>query len=155
MSPFGSDSAQAASATWNASPTNGNWEATGAEDNWSTGPATFPGDISGSTTNTDVATFLTSGTTTISINSTAGNTSPLNIGGITFGNVAYASAFTIGSTTGNALWLSSGGQIGISSGRSVAGATETINAPHCFAASNATSAGAYVSAMPPAWRGIF
>ena len=135
-------SVEAASATWNASPTNGIWEAAGVENNWSTGAATFPGAL-GSLTNADVATFLTSATTTISINSTAGNSSGLGIGGIAFGNVASASAFTIGTTGGNSLLLSSGGQISISSGRTVAGAAEIINAPIVLEPASGTTAGTY------------
>ncbi len=95
-------SAQAASATWNTSPTNGIWEAAGTENNWSTGAGLFPGAI-GTTNNTDTATFSsTSSTTSISINSTAGNTSALNVGSIVFTG-ASLSAFTIGSTGGNTL----------------------------------------------------
>ena len=54
-------SARAASATWDASPTNGDWEATGAEADWSTGAGLFPGALN-AVANTDVATFLTSST---------------------------------------------------------------------------------------------
>ncbi|MEO7931558.1 MAG: autotransporter-associated beta strand repeat-containing protein, partial [Chthoniobacterales bacterium] len=135
-------SAQAAPATWNASPTIGNWEAAGAEDNWSTGPGTFPGALS-SITDSDTATFLTSSGTTIAINATASNATSLGIGSITFGVVASASAFTIGTTGGNSLLLGNGGQIGISSGRTVTGATETVNAPLVLEPASATTAGAY------------
>lgn len=137
-------SAHAASGTWSSTPTNGIWEATGIEANWLTGAATFPGDTSGTTTNTDVATFSgTSSITAIAINSTAGNSTPLNLGGITFTGPSK-SAYTIGSTGGNALWLSSGGQIVISgAGSSVAGNTETVNAPIVLQPATSTTAGSY------------
>src|ERR1700761_1339740 len=101
-------SAHAANGTWQASPTNGNWEASGTENNWGTAGA-FPGQVGG-TTNADTATFLNSGTTSIAIDSTAGNTGTLNIKSISFGAATTAlSSFTIGATGGNALLLTSGG----------------------------------------------
>jgi fibronectin-binding autotransporter adhesin len=139
-------SAQAASATWNASPTTSVWEATGTESNWLTGIATFPGDISGGVTNTDVATFFGIGnTTTLAINATAENTTPLNIAGIIFSG-PDKSAYTIGSTTGNPLWLSSGAsnQIVISGASSSGtGNTQTVNSPLVLQPATATSAGTY------------
>jgi len=118
----------AASATWSATPTNGFWEAAGAENNWGTGAGTFPGATSGSTS-TDVATFLASSGTTISINASTSNVLELNIASITFGvSGGTPSSFTIGSTSGNALLLSNSGTIMLSSG--ITGTvTETVNAP--------------------------
>jgi hypothetical protein len=75
----------AASAGWDASPTDANWVATGGENNWSTGAATFPGATSG-TASADVATFgVASSLTNITINSLT-----LNIGSITFSGAAAA-----------------------------------------------------------------
>ncbi len=138
-------SSQAASATWNATPTNGFWEAAGAENNWSTGAATFPGALN-ATTNTDVATFLTSNTTTIAINSSAGNSSPLGIGGIVFGvSGSTPSAFTIGSggaNGGNSLLLDSGSNITFASG--VTGTTtQIVNAPLVLQPASGILAGTY------------
>src|SRR5688500_12322550 len=138
LSPLGSQLAQAASATWSATPTNGMWEAAGAEANWSTGAGPFPGTTSGATNSTDVATFTgVSNVTAISVNSTAGNSLPLNLGGMTFTG-ANKSSWTIGSTTGNALWFTATNandntstlQTVISgAGSSGTGGTETINSP--------------------------
>ncbi len=135
-------STQAASATWNASPTNGVWEAAGAENNWLTGPGTFPGALN-AITGFDVANFLTSSVTTVTINSTAGNTSPLGIGSITFGAVASPSAFTIGTVGGNSLLLANGGSIAILSGSTVEGAIQTINAPLVLQPASNSTAGTY------------
>lgn len=138
------NSVYAASGTWSGNPTNGFWEATGAESNWSTGSGTFPGDNSGVTNNADVATFSgSSAITAISVNSSGGNILPLNLAGITFTGPSK-SAYTIGSTGGNALWLSSGGQILISgAGSSVAGNTGTVNAPIVLQPVSGTAAGTY------------
>lgn len=115
-------SAFAASGSWNASTTDGNWETTGT--NWSNGAGLFPGAITG-TTSTDIATFLSSSTTSIAING-----SPLNVKGITFGATSTAlSAFTIGTTSGNALLLTSNGTITYLAGTTSTGTDETINAP--------------------------
>jgi hypothetical protein len=46
--------------TWLAAPDNGNWEAAGNTTNWSNGKNKNPGDNTGTTTNQNVATFLTS-----------------------------------------------------------------------------------------------
>jgi len=117
-------STQAASATWNLNPTDGNWVATGSENNWTTGTALFPG----STTllnSTDVATFDSSSITTININSAS-----LNVLSITFGGTATAlSAYTIGTTSGNSLFLSSGGSITLAVDATPTATTEAINAP--------------------------
>ncbi|MEY4242462.1 MAG: hypothetical protein RLZZ245_47 [Verrucomicrobiota bacterium] len=130
------DTSQAASATWNATPTNGIWEAAGAEANWSTGAGTFPGAI-GTTNNTDLATFTTSSQTTISINSTAGNASPLNIGKIAITG-ASPSAFTFGDSGangGNALLFTVNGTTANSSDANIymngtgTAANQTFNAP--------------------------
>lgn len=136
--------ASAASGTWQATPTNANWEAAGAEINWNTGAGTFPGDILGSTTNLDVATFLSSTQTNISINSSTPNSAPLNLGGITFGVAgSVPSSFTIGATNGNALSLSSSGITQIVSGIGGANITQTINAPMILQGASATTAGSY------------
>lgn len=120
--------AQAANATWSATPTNANWESTGSENNWNTG-AVFPGSTS-TTNNTDTALFLNSSGTSILINSTAGNSSPLNIKSITFGQTATAiNAFTIGTTGGNELLLTTGGTISFAADTIPTNTTETINAP--------------------------
>ena len=133
---FQTDSAHAASATWNATPTNGIWETAGAEANWSTGAATFPGAI-GTTNNADLATFTTSSQTTISINSTAGNSSALNIGKIAITG-ASPSAFTFGSSganAGNALLFTANDNTGNSSDANIymngtgTAANQTFNAP--------------------------
>lgn len=135
----------AANATWTATPTNAVWEAAGAENNWSTGAASFPGALN-ALTNADVATFLTSNTTTVAINSTTGNTSPLGIRGINFGVSASApDSFTIGSAGangGNALLLGSSGTIQIVSG-ATGTTTQTVNAPLILQPLTATSTGAY------------
>lgn len=137
-----SPAARAASATWSASPANGNWEASGAESNWTSGAGLFPGDTSGATTNADVATFLSSTTTSIAINATSPNASALNLGGITFGvSGSVPSSFTIGSTGGNALGFSNGAVTQIVSGITGANVTETINAPLVLQPASATTAG--------------
>jgi fibronectin-binding autotransporter adhesin len=122
--------AQAASATWSATPTNADWEAAAGQTNWGTVAGTYPG--STTTFNSDIGTFLTSNTTSIAINSSTGNSSSLYIGGITFGaasNTAF-NAFTIGTTGGNGLALNTGGAISIAGDTSLtANITETINAP--------------------------
>ena len=126
VTALGGTHALAASATWNASPTDGNWVTTpGGENNWSTGASAFPG--STTTTSTDTATFLSSSVTSININS-----SSLTIGGITFGAGA-TNSFTIGSTTGNSLFLAAttatSGSITFASDTAASGLTETIDAP--------------------------
>ena len=94
----------AASATWSATPTDANWVTVSTETNWSTGAGAYPGSTSG-VTNTDVATFNSASTQ----NSITINSPTLNIGSITFSS--GAGAYTIGSTSGNSLLLTSGGTI--------------------------------------------
>jgi fibronectin-binding autotransporter adhesin len=136
-------SANAASATWSATPTDSTWEASGSENNWSTGPATFPGSTS-ATTSTDVATFAgTSTQQTITISS-----SSLNIGSIVFGSAtgATAGAYTIGTASGtNPLLLTNGGSI-IDFDTQASNITyQTINAPLTLENSGGglTGSGAY------------
>ena len=126
----------AASATWTGA-TDGNWVTSGSENNWTTGLGTYPGVISTTPpyTNADIGTFSTASTnTSVTINS-----ANLNIGGINF-NTNSASAYTIGSTSGNALLLTSGGTIQIFS--SVAN-IETVNAPLVIEPASSTTAGTY------------
>jgi autotransporter-associated beta strand protein len=155
LSPLALQSAQAASGNWNASPTNGVWEAAGTENNWSTGAATFPGTTaSGSITNTESATFnAVSSVTNISIDATSSNAFSLNLGTIGFTGSALSN-YTIGSTTGNALVMTSNANQGATTtqifvsggGRSGASTAviETINAPIVIAPQTSTSAGFYV-----------
>jgi fibronectin-binding autotransporter adhesin len=135
---FSSRVAQAAgSATWNSSPTNGNWITTGGANNWSTGASNFPGSTS-ATGNLDVATFGSSSTTSITINSTT-----LDVGSLLFDGAA--SAYTIG-TNSNTLLLSSSGTIALgSTGTSFSNANtvETIAAPLLLEPASATTAGVY------------
>jgi fibronectin-binding autotransporter adhesin len=116
--------AHAANATWTGS-SDGNWVTSGSENNWSGGVATFPGAQSG-TTNTDTATFLSGGATTVAINS-----STVNLRQITFGaSTGALSSYTIGSTSsGGSLVLTSGGQIAFVNNSTATNITETINAP--------------------------
>ena len=132
-----SASANGGSATWLVAPKNGAWMPNGSNANWSSGGGNFPG-TAGTTTNTDVATFLTSNTTTISQ-----NVSTLNLESIEFGvSGSTPSAFTLGTTAGNAFLLSSGGHVSILSG--VTGSvTETINAPIVLEPATSSTAGAY------------
>ncbi len=147
-------SAHAVSGTWSATPTNGNWQAAAGETNWSSGEATFPGDISGGTTNTDSATFsLDSSITAIAINASSPNSQPLNIGSIGFTGNNLATNYTIGTNGGNTLLVTSNTsadsatrQIFISgAGRNAptAAITETIAAPVILAPQTSTTAGFY------------
>lgn len=142
-----SHSTWAADAIWNTSPTNGNWEAVGGENNWDTGANTFPGALN-SLTNGDVARFHTSSTTTIAIDATTSNSSPLGIAGIKFGiSGSTPSSFTIGSTSGNSLLLSSGGTtdhtISFLSGITGTNITQTVDAPLVLEPASSTTAGTY------------
>ena len=111
-----------ANQTWSGA-TNENW---GTATNWVGGAA--PG-ISGGSTSTDVATFLTSSMLSPTITNSSGTASVYNIFGINFGvSGSTPSAFTIGATGGSALDLTSGGTIQILSGVT-GGITETVNAP--------------------------
>jgi fibronectin-binding autotransporter adhesin len=101
---------------WSSTATSGTWQITG---NWVAG--SVPGATSG-TTNTDSATFnSTSSTTTIVPDLNR------NLKNITFDT--NAAAYTIGTTSGNSLLLSSGGGIVIGSTFSGSHLPETINAP--------------------------
>jgi fibronectin-binding autotransporter adhesin len=86
-------SAQAASATWLATPNSNNWIAGGTTNNWSTGAGTFPGSTSG-TSSADIASFTNTSTIT-----TINCASAFVIGGITF-DTANASAYTIKTSVG-------------------------------------------------------
>ncbi|MGB8352308.1 MAG: autotransporter-associated beta strand repeat-containing protein, partial [Chthoniobacteraceae bacterium] len=111
--------ANAASATWNASPTDGNWVTDGSENNWGTGVGTSPGATSG-TTNTDTATFNNaSATTAITINSPT-----LNVDNITFDTAT--GSYTL---SGGGLLLTAGGTIQLSGTVTSTGKTETIGTP--------------------------
>lgn len=132
--------ADGGSATWLPTPTTGNWiPDNGNNPNWTTGNNKFPGSTS-VLTNTDTATFLTSNTTTIGINSTT-----LNFGSLTFGSTTTApSSYTIGATNGNSLLLTSSGQISLSSGFTGAtNLTELINAPIVMEPPSNVTAGTY------------
>jgi autotransporter-associated beta strand protein len=109
--------ALAASSTWSSTATSGAWQSTG---NWIGG--TVPGATSG-TTNTDTATFNNAGNGQSSIIPDPGR----NLENITFDTAA--AAYTIGTTGGNALVLTSVGQTQIASTFSGSNVTETINAP--------------------------
>jgi autotransporter-associated beta strand protein len=125
------------SATWSASPTNGNWVPGALETNWSTGAGNFPGATSG-LTNADTATFAGASTQLlITINS-----STLNVKSITFSGSAEP-AYTIGSTGGNSLLLSSGGAISILSSTTGASITNSVNAPLVLEPASPTAAGTY------------
>jgi fibronectin-binding autotransporter adhesin len=127
------------SLTWSASPSSANWIASGGDNNWGTAN-TYPGSITG-TTNADTAIFTSSSTTAINSGSS------LNIGNITFGasgNPALSS-FTINSTAGSSLLLSSGGSISLIANTAATNITDTISAPivlegsYIFTNSNATA----------------
>ena len=121
-------------ATWLVTPTSANWVTTPSETNWSSGAGNYPGDIA-STTNADTATFLTSNTTTINVNT------PVNIKNITFGVASNTpSSFTIGTTAGNALLLTTGGQIQLSGSITGTNITETVNSPLIIEGSGSTQA---------------
>lgn len=125
--------AHAASATFNPTPANNNF---GNGANWSTGAA--PGVNDGTTINTDTATFSAALT-----NAFGTAASPLlidmnrNLQNITFSG-ATASAYVIGTTSGNPLLLTSGGTIS-----SAAANIETVNAPLVLEPASATTAGTY------------
>lgn len=125
-----------------ANAANGTWDGGGPDANWTssanwTGDVASPGSTSG-TGNTDVATF----------NSAIANTwgapgtpividSPtLGLGGITFGTSSVGN-YTIGTTDGNALHLTSGGVIQILD-TATNNPTETISAPLVIVGDGAT-----------------
>ena len=116
MAALGGTEGSAQAATWSGT-TDNTWATGGTGGNWTNAAA--PGAASG-TTNTDTALF----------NSSPANKSPSidagrNIQNITF-DTASVGAYTIGTTAGNALLLTSGGTIQMTS--AVAN-SETINAP--------------------------
>jgi autotransporter-associated beta strand protein len=120
----------AADANWTSS-TSGSWS---VGSNWSTGTA--PGSTS-LTTNMDVVTidqFASGGALTITVDK-----ANQNIGGILF---ALNGEDFIGSTTGNALLLSSGGAIKVVPGLLTA-SIDTINAPLVLEAASSTTGGIY------------
>lgn len=117
----------AANGTWTGGGGNGTWE---VSSNWSGG---VPGATSG-TTNTDVATF--DGTTQTTVTNDANR----NLGGITFTGSSVA-AYTIGTTGGNALSLSSGGAITTVS--STSNVKQTVNAPLILEGASSSSDGSY------------
>jgi fibronectin-binding autotransporter adhesin len=124
------------SATWSSSPTDGNWVTSGSENNWSTGKDNYPGSTSG-TTNTDIATFSSASSTTTSI---VINSATLNIGGIVFSGSSQPT-YTIGTTAGNSLFLSNGGQI--SNTATGGSATADVNAPLVLEPASSATPGAY------------
>ena len=126
-------------AIWLGTAANANWIPGTGNANWGLGGNRFPGTTTGRT-NTHAATFLTSSSPLISINSTS-----LNVKNLTFGvSGSEPSSFTIGSPGGNSLFLTSGGAISIPAGTSAgAGHTETVNAPLVLEPTSATTAGDY------------
>jgi fibronectin-binding autotransporter adhesin len=134
-------SAFAASQIWDGDGTNANWSTSA---NWVSSVGGVPGATSG-TTNTDVATF------NAAIANTWGLTgSPIlintyrNIGGISF--TLAAGNYHIGTTTGNALDLTSGGTIQILSALAATNAVQTVRAPLIIQGANGTYAFANNSA---------
>ena len=106
----------AASGTWSSTAASGSWQTT---TNWLSG--IVPGATSG-TTNTDTATFnSTSSTTLISPDSNR------NLQNIIFDT--SAAEYTVGLSIGNALLLTSGGEIQIASTFSGVGVSEGVGAP--------------------------
>jgi fibronectin-binding autotransporter adhesin len=131
--------AHAASQTWTNTGASANWS---DSSNWGGNPA--PGSTS-STTNTDVATFnLPVGTFGTSGNPVVIDQTTQNIGGISFDTAA--GPYTIGSTSGNSLLLTSGGTVQILSSFSGTGATQTINAPLTIEPTSPTTIGTYTFA---------
>jgi autotransporter-associated beta strand protein len=127
--------------TWLSAPDTGDWEPIGKNTtNWSNGKNKNPGDNSGTTTNPDTATFNNAS----SITSIVINVAPLNIKNITFDT--SAASYTIGTTAGNSLLLSSGGTIQIASTFSGTSKTETINAPIVLEPLTSGTAGSYTFA---------
>src|SRR5258708_4281711 len=106
----------AASGTWNSTATTGAWQ---TSTNWLSG--NIPGATSG-TTNADTATFNSTSSTTSIVPDAA-----RNLENITFDSSAVA--YTIGTTGGNGLLLTAGGEIQIASTFSGSNLTETVNAP--------------------------
>ena len=124
-------SAFAANSTWDGSEADANWS---TALNWSAGA---PGATTG-TTSADIATFNTA------IANTWGSTALIpiivdanrNISGLNF-NLA-ADAYFIGSTAGNPLLLSSGGEMQRNTGITGTSINQTINAPLVIQGANGT-----------------
>ena len=115
LGPWGST--LAASGTWSSTAATGAWQ---TAMNWVS--QIVPGAASGTTTNTDTATF-NSGSTTTSIVPDLNR----NLENIIFDTLA--SAYTIGTTGGNALSLTSEGEVQIASTFAGSNITESIDAP--------------------------
>ena len=129
---LGTGPAQAAIVTWTGGGANGNWSNT---DNWLGGTA--PGSTS-ALTSTDIALF-NSGVNNwgnSSGNPVVIDSTTQNLGGINFN--ASAGNYFIGSTSGNALLLTSGGSIQILGTYASSNGTETINAPLVVEGTNGT-----------------
>ncbi len=117
-----SPSARASSGTWlNTGAANGTWSTTS---NWVS--VTVPGSTSG-ITNLDTATFQTAVGTFGTSGSPVLIDANRNLKSITF--TGAAGNYTIGTTGGTPLLLTSGGTIQISGGLTATNATETLNAP--------------------------
>jgi autotransporter-associated beta strand protein len=88
-----------------------------------------------------VATFLSSSTTSITVNSAS-----LNVGTILFGNATTApSSYTIGATNGNSILLSTTGQIALSNGFTGAtNLTEIVNSPLVLEPASGSTTGNYM-----------
>ncbi len=120
----------------------GTWDGGGADANWTTlgnwsGDAEFPGATTGET-NTDTATFDSAIANTWGESGTPIliDSATFNIRGITFGTTAVGD-YTIGTTGGNALYLTSGGTIQILANAADTN-TQTISAPLIVVGENAT-----------------
>jgi len=110
------NSAFAASASWVGNSTDTQW---GTNGNWS--PAAFPGNTGGATNSTDVATFSAGNPTYKAPPLLAGT---INLLGIQFGGTA--TNYTIGSTGGAVMTLTSGGNVSVAS---TVSNNQTINSP--------------------------
>ncbi len=143
---FAAGHASAASATWRIDPATGNWVPGTGVTNWGSA-GSYAGTAGASAyTSTDVATFNNAS----AITSIVINDSSLNLGGILFDG--SASAFTIGSNGGNALYLTAPTTAATTSsirlgtnGTSFTGSgtTQTIAAPIVLSPSSATANGTY------------
>ncbi len=113
---FDNSQSLAASGAWSSTATTGTWSATA---NWVSG--NVPGATSG-TINTDTATFNSNSSTLLIVPDAV-----RNLEFLTFDT--SGAAYTIGTTGGNALLLTAGGEVQIASTFTGANITETINAP--------------------------